>query len=88
MLRGHVADYRFAIRIGNMLPLGAVDAVIGAVVKIARLIAQTQLRWNIAVPSVGAVAGDVNFSVLFGFLCRETGEVARHGIVRAFIFVH
>ena len=63
-------------------------AAIRAVVEIARIGAEPKRFGNIAVPLIGAVAGDIHPAVLLRFLCREGRKVSGYGIVRAAALPH
>ena len=80
---GHVAHDGHAARLGDVLPLGAVDGVVGAVIEIAGLRVQLQLTLlgNVGVVFVGGGCGQMDLAVLLRLLVGDVGEVAGHGVV-------
>ena len=83
-IRGHVAHQGHIPGLGHILPLGAVDGIVGAVVEVAGFGVQLQLvlLGNIGVVFVPAVRGEANLAVLFGLLTGDAGEVSGDGVVR------
>ena len=69
--------------LGDVLPLGAVDGVVGAVVEVAGLGIQLQLvlGGDIGVVLVGGGGGQVDLAVLLGLLIGDVGEVAGDSVV-------
>ena len=80
---GHVADQRHAVGLRDVLPLGALDGVVGAVIEVGGVGAQLQvaLGGDIGVLAVLGGGGDVDLTVLLGFLHGEVCEVAGHSVV-------
>ena len=83
-VRGHITHQGHSARLRNVLPLGAVNGVIGAVVEVAGLRVQLQLLLggDVGVVPVPGVGGDVHHAVLFGLLHGDGGEVACNGVIR------
>ena len=82
-VRGHVAHQGHAAGLGDILPLGAVDGVVGAVVEVAGLRVQLQLilAGDIGVVAVLGGGGQADLAVLLGLLVGDVGEVAGDGVV-------
>ena len=80
---GHIAHQGHVAGVGDVLPLGAVDGVVGAVVEIGRLGVQLQLvlGGDVGVVPVLAGSGQVDGAVLLGLLVGQVGEVAGDGVV-------
>ena len=81
---GHVADQGHAGgSLGNILPLGTLDGVVGAVVQVGGLGVQGQLvlAGDIGPLAVLGGAGHVGLAILLGFLVGVVCEVAGADIV-------
>ena len=83
-VRGHIAHQGHIPRLGDILPLGAVNGIVGAVVEVAGLRVQLQLvlGGDIGVVPVPGVGGNIHRTVLFGLLHGDGGKIARDGVVR------
>ena len=82
-VRGHVAHQGDAAGFGDILPLGTVDGVVGAVIEVAGLRVQLQLvlAGDIGVVAVLGGGGQADLAVLLGLLVGQVGEVAGDGVV-------
>ena len=80
---GHVADHGHLAGLGDILPLGALDGVVGAVIEVVGLGVQLQLilAGDVDVLLVLGGSGDVHGAVLLGFLHGLVGEVAGNGVI-------
>ena len=80
---GHITHQGHVAGVGDVLPLGAVDGVVGAVVEIGRLGVQLQLvlGGDVGVVPVLTGGGQVDGAVLLGLLVGQVGEVAGDGVV-------
>ena len=89
-VRGHIAHQRHAARLGDVLPLGAVDGVVGTVVEVAGIGGQLELLLggDIAVVAVAGVSGDIHGAVLGGLLGGDAGEVAGDRVVSFAVGAH
>ena len=81
---GHVAHQRHIAGFGDIVPLGAVDGVVGAVVEVAGLRVQLDLllAGDVAVIPVGRGDSQVNLAVLLSLFISKVGEVSGDGIIR------
>ena len=80
---GHVAHQGHAPGVGDVLPLGAVDGVVGAVIEVGRLGVQLQLvlGGDVGVVLVLAGGGQGDLAVFLGLLVGQVGEVSGDGVV-------
>ena len=81
-VRGHIADQRHG-DLRDILPLGALDGVVGAIIEVGGLGVQLQLilAGDVDVLSVLGGGGDVDGAVLLGLLHGLVCEVTGDGVV-------
>ena len=89
-VRGHVAYNGDGPGVGDVLPLGAVDGVVGTVVEVAGVGGQLELllSGDIAVVAVAGISGDIHGAVLGGLLGGDAGEVAGDRVVSLAVGAH
>ena len=80
---GHVAYNGHVPGVGHILPLGAVDGVVGAVIEVAGLRVQLQLvlGGDVGVVLVGRGGSQADLAVLLGLLVGHIGEIAGDSVV-------